>query len=500
MNRIFVLSLLSIFFVGCGNIEDTYKEYAGDGPIRYIGKPIDVVAAPAWERVELSWINNVDPIIKSIIVRWSADGDTKEVILPNDATSYTIDKLDNFSYEVNVVTVDAEGNESLPTINYVRPYTAQHELAVSFPRIVTKIYLVKDRMVLFFADWNDDIINATIDYYDTSGNMVSLEINEDYVDDGYVLVDGTVDTNRDVMLNRKGYLGENMDVVDFEAIKLEQTLTVSSDLRNELIRVDGNQEITYDYLNSIDTLNINYSVNTIEDILLMSSLEHVNLGKERYIMAPNSYYMSDNAKFNGVSLAKFIMRVMYDVYGTTFSRYSPHFDLFLWGDQLDYLTEYPTPEPIPNYPFIDINAEGVSYENSVDDDNNTMINYLFDGDYTTRWASQPTQESRVHTITIDLGNATTLNGMQVAQRQIVEYSDDEFLPTSIIVEVSEDNIAWDIATYEESARLGYNNGEVTDIKFRALPSNSTYRYIRFTVAEVVEQANYSVTLSEVKIY
>ena len=47
------------------SLEDTYKEYAGEGEIRYMGKCTDLLVSPGWQRLIVTWENNVDPVIKN---------------------------------------------------------------------------------------------------------------------------------------------------------------------------------------------------------------------------------------------------------------------------------------------------------------------------------------------------------------------------------------------------------------------------------------------------
>ena len=60
--------------VSCESLEDTYKDYAGDGPIRYLGKCMDLTVQPGWNRLIVSWTNSADPVIDKIKVTWSKDG------------------------------------------------------------------------------------------------------------------------------------------------------------------------------------------------------------------------------------------------------------------------------------------------------------------------------------------------------------------------------------------------------------------------------------------
>ena len=71
MKKILTITALlgvALLVVSCGeSLEDTYKDYSGDGTsIRYVGRCRNISATPGWERILVKWTNNVDPVIKQI--------------------------------------------------------------------------------------------------------------------------------------------------------------------------------------------------------------------------------------------------------------------------------------------------------------------------------------------------------------------------------------------------------------------------------------------------
>lgn len=73
-----MLALLSA--CGTDSLEDTYKEYAGEGEIRYLGKCTDLSVTPGWQRIIVTWKNNIDPAIQQVKVAWLLD-DTRDSVL-----------------------------------------------------------------------------------------------------------------------------------------------------------------------------------------------------------------------------------------------------------------------------------------------------------------------------------------------------------------------------------------------------------------------------------
>ena len=55
----YILMLINVLILisACENetLEDTYREYAGDGEIRYIGKCSDVSVRPGWKKMIVKW-------------------------------------------------------------------------------------------------------------------------------------------------------------------------------------------------------------------------------------------------------------------------------------------------------------------------------------------------------------------------------------------------------------------------------------------------------------
>ncbi len=46
MKKYIGLLMAILTMVSCESLEDTYKDYAGDGPIRYLGKCMDLTVQP----------------------------------------------------------------------------------------------------------------------------------------------------------------------------------------------------------------------------------------------------------------------------------------------------------------------------------------------------------------------------------------------------------------------------------------------------------------------
>lgn len=56
-----LLMALPLLLTSCESITDTFKEFAGDGEIKYLGKCDNLTVTPGWERLIINWDNTPDP-------------------------------------------------------------------------------------------------------------------------------------------------------------------------------------------------------------------------------------------------------------------------------------------------------------------------------------------------------------------------------------------------------------------------------------------------------
>ena len=170
--RKYIINLFAAaaLLVGCGeSLEDTYSDYAGNGKIRYVAKCTEVHTTPGWERLLLEWINGTDATVDKIKVVWSCEDRKDSVLLSNTTESYELKNLTNGTYRFDVCAVDGAGNESLMETTYGRPYTKEHEIMLAFTRGVVKPFFVKDKLIFFSDQWNENIEEIKLQYKNTKG-------------------------------------------------------------------------------------------------------------------------------------------------------------------------------------------------------------------------------------------------------------------------------------------------------------------------------------------
>ena len=121
MKKYIGLLFAMLVMVSCESLEDTYEDFAGNGPVRYLGKCTDLTIQPGWNRLQVRWTNSPDPVIRHIRITWSKDAMVKEELVDRETSEYDITDLEDGSYEVTICAVDKNGNTSLESTDYGKP-------------------------------------------------------------------------------------------------------------------------------------------------------------------------------------------------------------------------------------------------------------------------------------------------------------------------------------------------------------------------------------------
>ena len=494
--------LLPVFLgTGCQSLEDTYADYAGDGSIRYLGQCTEVEAVPGWQRIIVSWTNNIDPVISNIKITWSINDVVKDTLLESGITECSIPNLkEDGNYEIAVHSIDENGNESVAAIVYSRPYTEEHEVIRSFTRLITKHFFVGDRLALFFSSWQSGISSATLTYTKAGGEKGTLELDSALVIQKYCLLPERVDPTQPLTLEREGRVENCEDLIVFEPVVFGNDKMYTSDFSTLMETKYGVKEITEDLVQGISHLEVDYSMNSLEDCLNLPSLAKISLGKNRF-MEPNEDEEANIwSEFYDLDRTRFVLDVLNEVKGVTVDRYCKHFlpDSIL---PLPYVTDMGAPE-LPNFDYL-VN-DGWELSCTPEDADTTLydshLEHLFDGDLMQYWQPETMTSTRSYEIVVDFKEAKTLTGAVVTQKV---YAADDFAsaalaPGIIRIQVSMDETNWENATYVLENTLGTNRGESTVIHFSE-PLEA--QYIKFMVDDqLAGSSTYCVSLSEIGLF
>ena len=482
--------------VGCDSLEDTYSDYAGDGPRRYLGKCTDVEVAPGWKRLQVSWVNGVDPVVKNIKVTWSRAGNVRDTLLPKDATACNILNLEEGDYEIKVCGIDEKNNVSFDAITYSRPYTENHEAVRAFTRVVSKHFFVKNRLVLFFDNWDENTHEARLCYTTIDGTSKSLQLKDVVKAGKYYLLPETIDPTQKVVVEREGYIVGCTDLITFEPIEMKHERTYVTDFKLWMKSKYGQVNISDDFANNLKELEIDYSISSLEDILHFPNLEKLHLGKNRFLADAYLRFFAETSEIFEWEKTLFALNVANEVLGLKIDRYNKHF----LPVSLSYVTEKGNPVP-PVRSFYDMSAW--TFKSFIEDEfgYDSHLEWLFDGNPATAWQPDynPTK-ARLHEIQIDMKERKSLNGIRVCQKDFNPETEDQllnWLPGIIMIQVSQDGIYWKNATEASDYSLGNTTAEMTDIVFLT-PVNA--RYLKFLISDQRYGANYSVTLAEIGVF
>ena len=484
-------------FVGCEDMEDTYSDYAGDGTIRYVGQCSDVTLSSGWERLIVKWTNNVDPTIEKVKVKWVLNDVECDTLLDKNTTEFSINNLRDGSYEVSVASVDKNGEESLATPLFGRPYKLEHEDIRSFTRLISKHYFIKDRLVLFFTDWYVNMESAKL-FYTSQGSLDSLELTKALLTESpYYLIDNVIDSDTDVVLKRTGRLEGCEDLITFAPDTLTHDRMYTADFRVLAHTKYGQDEITDDWVNTLDEIEYDFSVNTFEDIMNLPNLQQVVLGKNRHLRQ-DDVDETAFAEVQNMEVSLFALQVMHDVCGVEVKRYGNHY--FTEETKPDFVSDVADFPPIPEVKFLLTDDWKITSTWEDTEPYDSHLEYLIDDNENSDWLPEfISSYARTYELTVDMQTAQTVNGIQVVQNRF-EATDAQsraLMPEVIMIEVSDDNINWEPATYAEESTLGVSNGEATYIDFK---EPMQVRYIRFRLFDQLYGQNFSVSLAEIRAY
>lgn len=478
--------------IGCEDLEDTYKDYAGDGAIRYLGKATGVSVHPGWKRLLVKWTNSVDPAIVNVKVQWNLNGVRKDTLLAKDVSECNIKNLEDGNYEISVFGVDKNGNTSLSLPSYARPYTEEHEVIRSFTRVVSKHAYIKDRLILFFSDWQNNVDSASLNYYTPEGELEHIELTADFVKKNkYYLLPNAIDPTKEISVYRRGRVEGCEDLITFDPYILLHEKFYTSDFKQWAKEKYGQSEITDEWINSLDEFEFDYNLNSFEDLLNMPQLKTLILGKGRYM----NVVQQDTAysKLLDMERSLFTLDVLHELNQLTVHRYSKH---YFPKEVPAYLQEEGNKNTPPTVEFMD--EKDWTYRCLEDED--SSLGDLFDGDAETFWyPGMKSTAPGTYTIEVDMQEVKRISGVRVLQNLFTprDQLSRSFMPDVIKIEYSLDKLQWRSATHVETNTIGVSNGEATYLDFKEV---TEAQYLRFTLYDQTYRTFFGIKLAGLDAY
>ena len=518
--RINIISLFVavLLLTACNeSLEDTYSDFAGDGKIRYVAKCTDVHTTPGWERLMVNWINGTDATIDKIKIVWSCEEYKDSVLLPGASTSYELTNLTDGTYRFDVCAVDGAGNNSLVETTYGRPYTRQHEIMLAFTRGVIKSYFLKNKMIFFSDQWNENIVELKLKYKNTQGETQYYTFDKETSYNTLVTIsDVSMNPADTISVLRKGKLEDCPDIIEFDPYVISRKKNYSAGFVNAIHRRYGyntetkeEEERFEEFVENVEELEFDYDIETFEDILYCPNLEKLVFRKNRYL---DERYVTEYAKSNILGDKEKSRQVLdkaneSDVLGLTIDYYGrkgyfvPYFD-----QELPYMA-YMGYSQLPQMEVIGKDAFK-EYEDGnqilcVPSDPYADLDYLLDNNSESAWITTSSGSIRYYELQMELLETTEIRGIKIAQPYYGQWGGNtglvNFMPTTISIQTSADGITWKDVTFFENNELGRSSGEVT-----LLPMNEGSRMVRYIKIALRDQMDASgfckVNLGDIILY
>lgn len=509
-----LIAALALALTGCESITDTFKDFAGDGEIRYVGKCSDLTVSPGWERLDVKWTNTNDPIIDKIKVKWFTDDATDSVLLERGTTEYNIQGLTDATYGITISSLDKEGEESLTNTIYGRPYTSNHEVIQSFTRVISKYYYIGDRLALYFIGWQDGLDKVTLKYTTKAGEEKELSITKMMTDwEKYLLLDDHIDLSKPVTLYRTGQVSGCSDKIDFDPFELEKTKTYSADFKEYLKKLYGDDGtvlsaggvVNENWVNKTTTLELDGDFASFDDILNFPHLKKLILGKHRYLTEEGAEdeIRGRSTVADGES-SYFAIKTLNELNGLTIDRYNHHYQeldenwYWEWEDTPDYVTEKGLSK-IPVTQFIDLSKAKIQVSPEDEKGYDSKLKNLIDNDPNSCWLPLTRSSSTNYVFDIDLGAKKLVKGLKLVQKSFTDKDQDQDIaPTQLKIEAIGESGGYESATYLENSYIGSSSGETCLIPFKKGGMN--VRNIRVTIPSQAYHGFYQLTFAELGLY
>lgn len=518
MKRLLIYILLPVLAAGifsaCESLEDTYSDYTGDGPIRYLAKCTNLEANAKWESVELSWENKNDVARDAIFIEWQDDSTTRDTLIDKNSTSCVIPNLGNFDYffSVSAVSLDEDNNldsRSLETTVYSRPFSLEHESLSTFTRVVLKQFKVgASDLFLFLDNWKDNLLTAEIGYYqpgETEETRIQLEkVNLGTDDSPNYWPNGeremlleNVDFSKEIKIYRTGMVAAIDDpefTVEFPDIALNlNVLVFNSDFATQVQNYLNVSQLTASTIKDVEVLEFDQDIASIEDILYFPNLKEIYLGKNRYMTSSYASNSSAQSILSEKERSLAVLNIAHDKLQLDVHQYNSH-----------YYASYEAPawfirEGNPVLPELNLyqNTSAWAYTVSPADEAgyDSQLGNLFDNNAYTDWTPLRISTLRVHTIEIDMQEDFDVRGFKIVQSNLLSWY-RVLIPNMVEIEIASDGGDWQQATSVEEMPLGDSDGETTIIYLNKGNETQKVRRIRFHITDKDYYGSYGTALAD----
>lgn len=165
-----------VFMASCGDLQDTYSQYLGDGERIYVGKPDTITVFEGYGRLKVQGgLKYANTAVACII---EVDGKiyTEEIVKGQKEFEVLISDLQEGSYDVKVHTVDKSGNTSLTDVINALVY-GENYLSTLSPKRVTGLTPKPNGTIEL--EWNqvEKVNDVSLTYVGANGVEVNVTID-----------------------------------------------------------------------------------------------------------------------------------------------------------------------------------------------------------------------------------------------------------------------------------------------------------------------------------
>ena len=271
-------------------------------------------------------------------------------------------------------------------------------------------------------------------------------------------------------------------------LTLETRYGLSSETDEELVKLNH-------FIDTVKTLEFDYDMASLEDVLYCPNLEKVVIGKNRYLTTLTE--KADKSVLEEVEKSIAILDKANELCGVTVERYGNHY--FKNASALPYM-EDKGKSVLPDLDYVARVAID-SVTSSVENDRGKLtLEYLLDDNSNTRWETTNVGLVRSYELTIYLIEEIDIRGIKVVQ-PVYEWWDMEipsYLAPSIQVKTSVNQIDWEDVTYAEENTLGKGSGEATLLSMKE--GTRRARYIKVLLVDQVSGVNARAMIGDVMIF
>ncbi len=171
-----VIVLLLALVSGCKKMDDTYREFIGDGETIYVGKADSLKLHGGKNRLQVFWLLISDPKVSGYKVLWNAGRDSLTgnlVKTPDvDTVRLVVNNMEEGSHHFDVYLYDSRGNSSVKTSAVGKVYGERYRQSL-LNRAYRTIKRVGDHLVITWMPAEETLKEVVLKYTNSAQEQVT---------------------------------------------------------------------------------------------------------------------------------------------------------------------------------------------------------------------------------------------------------------------------------------------------------------------------------------